>query len=246
MAPHPTDPAVQERQRSALPGGPGAMGGPERGVARVLVAADHPVMRLGLTTLVGTDDAFRVCAEASTAAEAAETAAAEKPDLAIVDMSHEPMGGIGLVKALRAASPSTRVLLLSMHDENILAERALRAGAAGYVMKRQPAAEIMAAARRVLAGELYMSEPMRERMLRRHVKGASEDAHPTEALSDREMEVLQLIGSGHGTREIAARLGLSAKTIDSHRENLKRKLGLSRGSDLVRLAVEWSRSGALP
>jgi DNA-binding NarL/FixJ family response regulator len=220
--------------------------GQEKSAARVLVVSDHPVTRLGLLTLLGTDDGFLVCGEASSAAEAAEVAAQQSPDLAIIDLGHEPMGGIGLVKALRAARPATRILLLSPHDERILAERALRAGAAGYVMKRQPAPDILAAARRVLSGELYMSDPMRERMLRRHVKGSAEDAHPTEGLSDREMEVLQLIGSGHGTRDIAARLGLSAKTIDSHRENLKRKLGLARGSDLVRLAVEWARTGALP
>ena len=232
--------------RGATCGTPWIVTGTTKDPARVLVVSDHPVMRLGLATLIGTGEGLVLCGEASSAAEAAEMAANQSPDLTIVDLVHEPMGGIGLVKTLRTARPAARILLLSPHDENILAERALRAGAAGYVMKRQPASDILAAARRILAGELYISETMRERMLRRHVKGAAEDAHPTEALSDREMEVLQLIGSGHGTRDIAARLGLSVKTIDSHRENLKRKLGLAKGSDLVRLAVEWARTGALP
>lgn len=210
---------------------------------RILVVDDHPVTRLGLSALIGRERDLVVCGEAGSSPDAVELVPRLAPDLAIVDLAHGTMGGIELIRSIRVLRPQTRVLVMSMQDENYYAERALRAGAAGYVMKRQPLGDILAAVRRVLAGELYLSEVMREKMLHRVVQSSREEVvFSVETLTDREMEVFHLIGNGYRTLQIAAKLHLSAKTIDSHRENLKRKLGVDSGNDLVRHAIQWVRS----
>jgi DNA-binding NarL/FixJ family response regulator len=212
----------------------------------ILVVGDHPVTRLGVGTLVSRQPDLEVCGEAGGAPAAAALVQKLAPDLVIVDLAHETMGGIELIKNLKALRPQTKVLVMSMQDESVLAERALRAGAGGYVMKRQPAGDILAAIRRVLAGEVSLSEGMRERMLHRIVRSPGKDVvFSIDTLTDREIEVLQLIGSGYQTRQIADKLLLSVKTIDSHRENLRRKLGIGRGPDLVRHAIQWARSEQL-
>jgi DNA-binding NarL/FixJ family response regulator len=209
----------------------------------ILVVDDHPVTRLGVSALVRRERDLWVCGDADGARAAIDLVPKLEPDLAIVDLSHGTIGGIELIRSIRSLRPQTRVLVLSMQDESYFAERALRAGASGYVMKRQPLGDILTAIRRVLSGELYLSDAMKERMLHRVVKSSREDVvFSFETLTDREMEVFHLIGNGYRRLQIAAKLHLSAKTIDSHRENLKRKLGGASGGDLVRHAIQWVRS----
>jgi DNA-binding NarL/FixJ family response regulator len=153
------------------------------------------------------------------------------------------MSGIELIKNIKALDPKLPILVMSMHDENVYAERALRAGALGYIMKQEASEKILTAIHRVLEGELYLSDAMKEKMLHRVVGTKKEEAgFSIDKLSDREMEVFQLIGNGFNTRQIAAQLNLSIKTIDSYREHLKQKLMLAKGSDLVRYAIQWVKS----
>jgi DNA-binding NarL/FixJ family response regulator len=218
---------------------------PSSRAATVLVVDDHPVTRLGISALIGRERDLAVCGEAGGAKGAAELAARLSPDLALVDLAHGTMGGIELIRSLKAQRPQMRILVLSMQDEDIFAERAFRAGASGFIMKRQPVEEVLAAIRCVLAGEPYLSEKMKGKMLSRLVSGGSaEPAFSIDTLTDRELEVFRLVGSGFQTGQIAAALHVSSKTVDSHREHLKRKLGLASGSDLVRHAIQWSKGEA--
>jgi DNA-binding NarL/FixJ family response regulator len=208
----------------------------------VIVVDDHPVTRLGVSTLIGNQSDFTVCGEAGSGQAAIELLSRIAPDLAIVDLADGTMGGVELLRNIRVLRPRMRVLVMSAQDEEIYAERALRAGATGYIMKQRPVGEIIAAVRLVLAGEVYLSEKMKGRMLNRLARGAAGEAvSAIDTLSDREMEVFRLIGDGFRTNQIAERLHLSSKTIDSHREHLKQKLGLAGGGDLVRHAIEWAR-----
>jgi DNA-binding NarL/FixJ family response regulator len=209
----------------------------------VLVIDDHPVTRLGVSTLIGGQHDLDVCGEAGSPNAAIELVPKLAPDLAIVDLAHGTMGGIELIKSIRALRPQMRILVVSMQDENVYAERALRAGAAGFIMKRQPVGDILAAVRCVLAGEPYLSETMKEKVLSRLVSAPAGDAvSMIDTLTDRELEVFRLIGEGFRTNQIAAKLHLSSKTVDSHRDHLRRKLGLGRGGDLVRHAIQWAKS----
>jgi DNA-binding NarL/FixJ family response regulator len=219
------------------------VGGSQAARFKILVVDDHPVTRLGVTTLISRERDLVICGEAEGPPGAAELTRRLEPDMAIVDLAHGTMGGIELIRSIKALRPQMRVLVMSMQDENIYAERALRAGATGYVMKRQPVGDILTAIRRVLSGELYLTEGMKEKMLNRVVRSSKEEVVSSiDSLTDREMEVFRLIGNGYSTGEIAARLHLSVKTIDSHREHLKRKLGSGSGAHLVRHAIQWSRS----
>jgi DNA-binding NarL/FixJ family response regulator len=211
----------------------------------VLLIDDHPVTRLGISALIRQEEDLAVCGETGSAAAAAELVASHVPDIAVVDLAHGTMGGIELVRALKTQRPQLLVLVLSMQDEDIFAERAFRAGASGFIMKRQPVADILAAIRCVLKGEPYLSEAMKGKMLSRLVKGsAGEPTFSIDTLTDRELEVFRLMGNGFQTGQIAERLHLSSKTVDSHREHLKRKLGLASGGDLVRHAIQWARGEA--
>ena len=164
-------------------------------------------------------------------------------DLAIIDTSLKTTNGVELMKHVRVLAPNLPVLVMSMHDESIYAERAMRAGARGYIMKQEASAKVLTAVRTVLTGELYLSDKMKERMLHRFVNNRKEAVgFSMDTLSDREMEVFQLIGNGYSTRQIAAKLNLSVKTIDSYREHLKLKLQLEAGKDLVRYAIQWMKS----
>jgi len=184
-----------------------------------------------------------VCGEAESAPRALELVAKLSPNLAIVDITLKSANGIELTKDIRALAPATQVLVVSMHGENIYAERALRAGAMGYLMKDEPADNILTAIEAVLRGEVFVSDRIKDRMLHRFVHKPSDLlASPIDRLSDREMEVLRLIGNGYGTRDIASLLNLSVKTIDSYREHLKEKLALANGGDLVRYAIQWTKS----
>jgi len=211
--------------------------------SRVFLVDDHPITRQGLVALINREHNLTVCGEADSAPTAIELIQKLMPDIALVDVTLKTTSGIELMKHLKALRPDMPVLMMSMHDESLFAERALRAGAKGYIMKLESSATILAAIRRILSGELYLSEKMKEKMLHRLVKtGGTEVVYSIDTLSDREMEVFQLIGNGYGTRQIATRLNLSVKTIDSYREHLKLKLRLDGGTELVRHAIQWVKS----
>lgn len=207
---------------------------------RVLLVEDHPVVRMGLAESINLSPGIRVCAEA---ADRLATLAAIKetsPDLAVVDLSLEGSSGLDLIEELKGLHPKLPLLVLSMHDETLYAERALRAGARGYVMKDKPVEEVLTAIRNVLAGGVHLSGQMSARIMRKLVGGSpAESASVAGNLSNRELQVFELIGQGIGTRNIAARLNLSVKTIDTHRENIKRKLNLSSTTELYQHAFAF-------
>ncbi len=210
---------------------------------RLFLVDDHPVTRQGVAALIDQELDLEVCGEADSAPQALQLIQAGGPDLAVVDITLKTTSGIELLKNLRAVMPDLPVLIMSMHDESLYAERALRAGAKGYIMKHEASARILTAVRQVLAGELFLSDRMKEKMLHRLVKSRKDEVvFSIDTLSDREMEVFQLIGNGYSTRQIAGKLNLSVKTIDSYREHLKLKLRLEKGADLVRHAIQWVKS----
>jgi len=210
---------------------------------RVLVVDDHPLIRHGMRALISQQPDLEIVGEADSAPRALELVEKLAPNLAIIDLTLRSTNGIELTKAVRARSPELRVLIVSMHDENLYAERALRAGAMGYLMKHEASEKIIAALQRILQGEVYLSDRIKERMLHRLVNRKSDEAaSPVDTLSDREMQVFQLIGNGYGTRAIAEQLNLSVKTIDSYREHLKLKLNLESGADLAHFAIQWMKS----
>ncbi|MEA3367308.1 MAG: response regulator transcription factor, partial [Planctomycetota bacterium] len=212
------------------------------GPARVLIVDDHPVVRRGLAQVLGGTDDLAFCGEAETAADALQAVAETGPDVAVVDLTLKGKGGLELVKDLHARHPDLPVLVLSMHDESLYAERALRAGARGYIMKDGWMEEVVRALRQVLAGRVYLSERMTSRLLGRLTGGGAADGQsPISTLTDRELEVFEMIGQGLATREIADRLHLSVKTVDTHRENIKRKLNLSSATELYRHAFLWAQ-----
>jgi len=210
---------------------------------KIFLVDDHPVTRQGIAMLINQDPEFVVCGEADNGPLAVELIPKAMPDVAIIDITLKTTSGIELLKDLRALLPNLTVLVMSMHDESLYAERALRAGARGYVMKHEPSEVLLAAIRRVLAGEIHLSDRVKDKMLTRLANGRKDAVgFSMDTLSDREMEVFQLIGNGFGTREIAERLNLSVKTIDSYREHLKLKLKLESGTDLLRHAIQWMKT----
>ena len=210
---------------------------------RVFVVDDHPVVRQGLAQLIQQESDMVFSGEAETASDALQKIAAAPPDIALVDISLKDTSGLELIKDLKIRHPDLPVLVLSMHDEGLYAERILRAGARGYVMKEEAIEKVVSAIRRVLRGEIYLSDRMSANMLSKFVEGRPEASRfPIERLSDRELEVFQFIGQGLGTRQTAERLHLSIKTIESHRENIKRKLKLTNATELLQHAIQWVRS----
>ena len=215
------------------------------GKKRILLVDDHPITRQGLKAMIDQQLEIEVCGEADSAPQAIELFEKLRPDLAIIDIALKTSNGIELTKNLKAMVPTFPVLVVSMHDENLYAERAVRAGAMGYVMKQEAGEKVVAAIRHVLQGQIYLSDKIKERMLQRFVNKRGDTAQfSIDTLSDREMEVFQLIGNGYSTRQIAERLNLSSKTIDSYREHLKLKLNLASGAELVRYAIQWGRNDA--
>jgi len=207
---------------------------------RIVIVDDHAVVRVGMTQLLEREDGLVVCGEARTAAEAEELVERERPDLMIVDLSLEGGSGLELIKTIRERHPSILMLVCSMHDELLFAERVLAAGARGYVMKAEAADLLVQAVRKVRSGGVYVSPAMSDRLLQTMADGyRPADGAPEERLSDRQLEVFQMIGRGLGTREIAEQLGLSVKTIETHRQEIKRRLGLETNLELVRRAVQW-------
>jgi DNA-binding NarL/FixJ family response regulator len=207
---------------------------------RLFILDDHPMMREGLAQLINHEADLTVCGEAGTAQEAAGLIAKTNPELLLVDISLPDKNGLEVIKDVQVLYPGLAVLVISMHDESLYAERVLRAGGRGYVMKQEGGKKLMQAIRHVLNGQIYVSEKMSARILESFSgQTAQKSRMPMENLSDREFEVLQLVGAGKGTREIAAQLHLSVKTVDAHRANIKRKLELKSGPELVRYAVRW-------
>jgi DNA-binding NarL/FixJ family response regulator len=212
--------------------------GMKRVKQRIFLVDDHPVVREGFARLIERQPDLEVCGQAESAGEALSRMAAVKPDLMVVDIGLPETNGIELIKQIRALAPGMRILILSMHEESVYAERAIRAGAKGYVMKEAPMAEIMGAMRSVLRGQIYASAQMRERLMANMGQAATVRAEPDMGcLTDRELEVFHLIGSGCTTGEIASRLHLSVKTVETYRSHMKQKLNLQTGRDLVRMAM---------
>ncbi len=208
---------------------------------RILIVDDHPMMRQGLAQLINSEPDLTVCCEADTARQAFDTIGRDKPDLALVDISLPDKSGLELIKDLHALYPELLILVVSMHDESLYAERVLRAGGRGYVMKQEGGKKLMEAIRQVLAGQIHVSEKMSARILEIFSGGRRDGSgSPIGRLSDREFEVFQLIGQGKGTREIAGHLHLSVKTVEVHRAHIKEKLGIKSATDLVRFAVRWA------
>lgn len=215
---------------------------------RILVVDDHPIVRRGLVDLFNDTDGLRVSGEAGTTKEALSAVAATRPDVAVIDLSLGTESGLDLVTALARSEPPIRQLVLSGHDEQLYADRALKAGALGYIMKDRPAEELIAAVRRVASGKSYVSEETAERILSSlgSAHRAKDERSPIERLSDRERHVLTLVGRGMTTREIAEELKLSVKTVESHYAHLKEKTGARNARDLTRVAVSWTEGAAAP
>ena len=207
---------------------------------RVLIVDDHPIVRHGLAQLINNTNRFEVCGQVGSAAAALDIIQRQQPHAAVIDISLEGGSGLELIKQVRAHDWPTRMLVSSMHDELLYAERALRAGAMGYVNKAEVTEQVVQALDSVLENRIFLSGPMTERVLQRMMQsGGTMGASPVESLSDRELEVFEMIGQGLSTREIAKRLHLSPKTIETHREHLKTKLNLDNNNQLVRMAVQW-------
>lgn len=216
---------------------------PTKSRTRILIVDDHPMMRQGLAALINNEKDLTVCGEAESAAQAMDAIAANQPDLVLADITLPDKSGLELIKDTLALHPGLRILVVSMHDESLYAERVLRAGGRGYIMKQEGGRRLMDGIRQVLAGQIYVSEKMSKRILelfsgQRNSSGGS----PVEKLTDREFEVFQLVGEGKGTREIAEKLHLSVKTVEVHRLHIKEKLEIKTAAELIRFAVRWVES----
>lgn len=203
---------------------------------------DHPIMRQGLGQLINHEPDLKVVGEAEDAPSALDGVIATKPDLVIIDISLPGKNGLELIKDIRAVQRNVALLVHSMHDESLYVERVLRAGAQGYIMKHEGGKKVMDAIRKVLDGEIYVSHSMSAKILEIFTNRRTTTNDPVEALSDRQFEIFQMIGQGKGTREIAEELKVSVKTVDAHRANIKEKLGLRSGNELVRYSVRWVES----
>jgi DNA-binding NarL/FixJ family response regulator len=212
--------------------------------AKILVVDDHPIVRKGLENLINYEKDLMVCQQVEDAHEAMKAIDKLKPDIVIVDISLKDKNGLELIKSIKIQHPDLPILALSMHDESLYAERVIRAGAKGYIMKQQATENIVKAIRKVLKGQPYLSDRMTAKMMYKLVgrKKEKTEASITELLSDRELEVFLLIGKGYGTRQIANRLHLSVKTIESYRAHIKEKLSLSSATELLQYAIQWATS----
>lgn len=205
---------------------------------KVLVVDDHPIVRQGLTLLIDREPDLVVCGEAASVNEARALISERSPDVVVVDLSLQDSDGLELIKDIRSKRQEMPVLVLSMHDEAIYAERMLCAGANGYIMKQAASEQLLTALRRVLSGGVYVSEAVGAGMIARFTAGgARQVSDPIERLSNRELQIIKLIGQGNGTREIANSLNLSVKTIESHRQRIKKKLNIQTSPKLVQYAV---------
>lgn len=208
----------------------------------VFLVDDHPSMRRGLEDLINQEADLKVCGQAGDIPSALEGISKAKPDIAVVDLTLKEASGLDLVKDLKVRLPKLPVLVLSMHSEALYAERAIRAGARGYIMKEATTENIVKAIRQVLAGELYLSAAASSTMLKKMAGLGRAETGGVDSLSDRELEVFKLLGEGLRTRDVADRLNLSVKTVESYREHIKNKLHIDNAAKLTRAAVEWAQS----
>ena len=209
---------------------------------RVFLVDDHPAMRQGLKELINQEPDLAVCGEAGDIPSALENIRKTKPDVVIVDLTLKEASGLDLIKDLKVRFSALPALVLSMHNEALYAERSIRAGARGYIMKEATTENIVQAIRCVLSGDIYLSSEASSKVLKKMAGAQSGKEDPVESLSDRELEVFKFIGEGLRTRDVAARLHLSVKTVESYRENVKQKLNLDNAAKLTRAAVEWVQS----
>jgi DNA-binding NarL/FixJ family response regulator len=210
---------------------------------RILIVDSHSMMRQGLARLIDREPDLEPCGEADTAAQALKRISADKPALVLADIALPDCNGLELIKELHGLHPRLPLLVVSAHDESLYAERVLRAGGRGYIMKQEGGRMLMRAIRRVLSGQVYVSQKISAKILEIFSGNGAAVAHsPIERLSDREFEVFQLVGQGKPTREIAGHLHLSVKTVEVHRANIKHKLKLKRGDDLVGYAIRWTET----
>jgi DNA-binding NarL/FixJ family response regulator len=215
----------------------------DKSKTRVFLVDDHPLVREWLTNLINQQTDLTVCGESESAPHALQAIAASPPDIAIVDISLKDSSGIELIKNLKESHPKVAVLVLSMHDEGHYAERVLRAGARGYVMKRETTKKVIEAIRRILEGKLYISERVAETMTGRFLEGKrNQGLSAVEQLSDRELEVFEMLGQGRGTRQIADALRVSVKTVQAYCARMKEKLDLGSATELLREAIRWNET----
>jgi DNA-binding NarL/FixJ family response regulator len=214
--------------------------GPKARKRRVLLVDDHAILREGFAEIINSKPDLQVCGEASTAGRAIDSVNRLKPDLVVVDISLQGGSGLELIKSLKVMHPRLPMLVLSMHEESLYAERALRAGALGYVMKREESKIILEAIRTALKGELFVNQSVRDQMLQEFVGGKKQSWGRMGHLTDRELEILELIGQGRTTVQIAKQLHISTSTVETHRVHLKGKLHVQNVSELMRVAVEWA------
>jgi len=213
--------------------------GARRGKMRVFIVDDHPIVRHGISLLINQQDDLVVCGEAEDGREALAQITERKPDMAIVDMTLRRANGLELIKNLRALLPALPVLVLSIHDESLYAERAIRAGAKGYLMKQEATEKVLTAIRTVLRGEVFVSTKMRRQLLPPPKKNKAGRNIPVGQLTDRELEVLWMMGKGNGTRQIASELRVSPSTVETHRNHIKEKLELNSAIELLQYATRW-------
>lgn len=207
---------------------------------RVLIVDDHPVFRHGIAALINAESDLEVCGEAASSPQALAAMRTLQPDVALIDISLPGSNGVELIKLMKAEEPNLPVLVVSMHEESLYALRVLRAGALGYVMKVQTLDHVLTALRKVLSGEIYVSAKFSEQLIFKAIRSGDEGfGSPVDALSDRELEVLEALGRGMGTRDIAEKLHLSVKTIETHRAHIKEKLGFRDAGEMVRFALVW-------
>ena len=214
--------------------------------SRVFIVDDHPIVRQGLKLLIDQEPDLMVCGDAENADAVLPAIRALKPAIAVIDLSLGHDSGIELIKTIRLQHPDLPLLVLSMHDESLYAERALRAGARGYIMKQEAPEKVIIAIKQVLQGDIYLSDAMKAKMLNKIIDSREKKSSPIELLSDRELQVFKLLGSGLSTRQISDQLHVSIKTVEAYRANIKEKLNLKSSAELVQHAIHWILSEELP
>jgi DNA-binding NarL/FixJ family response regulator len=237
----PAESGLSQRKVACEPGKKSSMASLVR--KRVFIVDDHPIVRLGLAQVINRQPDLEVCGEAGDMAEAMRQIEATQPDIVVVDIALDGESGIELMEYIRERWPETKVLVSSAHDERVFAGRVLRAGAMGYISKREAIPKIAEALRQVLGGEVYLSPQMASSLLRRAATGRSLDQDPVETLSDREIQVFEMIGQGMTTSEIAGKLTVSPKTVESYRKFIKTKLNLTTSAQLAQRAFQWVHEG---
>lgn len=210
---------------------------------KIIIIDDHPIVRRGLTQMISAEHDMAVCGEAESASEALTAIEQTQPDLALVDISLKESNGIDLIKDIRVRWPMLPVLVVSMHDESFYAERVLRAGAKGYITKGESSEKVVTGIRRVLRGDICVGDKVVSNMISLVTQGRAGGGVSIDQLSDRELQVFEMIGNGMVSRQIAERLYLSVKTVDSHRENIKKKLHLANAAELLQRAIQWVQQG---